>query len=501
MTHTPHTPLIVVLRALFLRHAHVLQILSWLVIGFSLAFLVPLAWSIVDGLRQVDVWLHGFLLTLGSGLLLWLASRRHRAELSVKDGFLLVNLVWTVLPAFAAVPLLEAIPGISWTDAYFEAVSALTATGATVIAGLDLLDPAANLWRCFLQLIGGLGIMLLAVAVLPFLGLGGTQLFKAEMPGPMKDTRLTPRIAETARGLWSMYFLLSAACLLAYRWGGMSWMDAFMHMCTTVGLGGFSSHDQSFGYWKSAQLEWTAVIFMALAGVSFARYFMVWRLRSLRPLTQDAEVRAYLLVLVLAVLAIWLLLVLQGQEGDVGDRLRTAAFQVVSVATTTGYATTNYLLWPALGPVLLLFLGTFVSCAGSTGGGIKMVRMLVLVKLAKHELVRAMHPRVVNPLTLGRATVAQSVVWVIMAFMLIYGGCMVGLTLVLLATGLDMVTAFTAVIACLNNIGPGLGKVGPAGNYAVMTDFQTWVLTFAMLLGRLELISVLVLFTPQFWRR
>ncbi|MDR0275101.1 MAG: TrkH family potassium uptake protein [Burkholderiaceae bacterium] len=492
------------LHGVFLRHAHVLLILSWLVLGFSLAFCVPLIWGLLDeSMRQERIWLHGLLVTLGVGLALWLACRRYRAELSVKDGFLLVNLVWTVLPALAAVPLLEAIPGIGWTDAYFEAMSALTATGATVLVGLDQLDPAANLWRCFLQLIGGLGIMLLAVAVLPFLGLGGTQLFKAEMPGPMKDTRLTPRIAETARGLWGVYFLLSAACLLAYRWGGMSWLDAFMHMCTTVGLGGFSSHDQSFGYWNSPQLEWTAVVFMALAGVSFARYFMVWRLRSLRPLTQDAEVRAYALVLTLAVLAVWLLLALHGQPGGggIGEQLRMAAFQVVSVATTTGYATTDYGLWPKFAPVLLLFLGTFVSCAGSTGGGIKMVRMLVLVKLAGRELVRAIHPRVVNPLTLGRVAVPPSVVWAIMAFMLIYGGCMVGLTLLLLTSGLDVVTAFTAVTACLNNIGPGLGKVGPASNYAAMTGFQIWVLTLAMLLGRLELISVLVLFTPQFWRR
>ncbi|MFV0679254.1 TrkH family potassium uptake protein [Ottowia sp.] len=491
------------LRTLFRRHAHVLLVLSWLVMGFSFAFLVPLIWSWLDqDLKQEHVWLRAMVLTLSAGVLLWAACRKHTAELSVKDGFLLVNLVWTVLPAFAAVPLMTAVPGISWTDAYFEAVSALTATGATALAGLDLLDPAANLWRCFLQLIGGLGIMLLAVAVLPFLGLGGTQLFKAEMPGPMKDTRLTPRIAETARGLWGVYFLLSGACLLAYRWGGMTWLDAFMHMCTTVGLGGFSSHDQSFGYWNSPQLEWTAVIFMTLAGVSFARYFMVWRLRTLRPLRQDSEVRAYFLTIVLSVLAIWLLLALHGRdEASVGDKLRMAAFQVVSVGTTTGYATTDYLLWPAFGPVLLLFLGCFMSCAGSTGGGIKMVRMLVLIKLAKHELVRAMHPRVVNPLTLGRNTVGQQVVWVIMAFMLIYGGCMVGLTLLLLASGLDMVTAFTGVIACLNNIGPGMGKVGPSGNFAVLTDFQTWVLTIAMLLGRLELISMLVLFTPQFWRR
>ena len=484
------------------RFAATFLVLSWVIMGFSFAFLVPMAWDwFGEGGQHTRTWAWCFLFTLATGTWLWWRTRQTSRELSVRDGFLLVTLVWVVLPAYAALPLLFVVHGISFTDAYFEAMSGLTATGATSLAGLDLLAPSVNIWRCFLQLIGGLGIMLLAVAVLPFLGLGGTQLFKAEMPGPMKDTRLTPRIAETARGLWGVYFLLSIACLLAYRWGGMTWLDAFMHMCTTVGLGGFSSHDQSFGYWNSPQLEWTAVIFMTLAGISFARYFMVWRLRSLRPLLHDSEVRAYLVVLLLSVLAIWLMLALQTSDGSLTDRLRAAAFQVVSVGTTTGYATTDYLLWPAFGPVLLLFLGTFLSCAGSTGGGIKMVRMLVLIQLAKHELVRAMHPRVVNPLSLGGVHVPKNVVWVIMAFMLIYGGCIVGLTLVLLATGLDMVSAFTGVIACLNNIGPGLGKVGPAGNYAVLTDFQTWVLTFAMLLGRLELISVLVLFTPQFWRR
>ncbi|MCB2071992.1 MAG: TrkH family potassium uptake protein, partial [Ottowia sp.] len=260
------------------RFDAVFFMLARLVTVFSLAFLVPLVWTWADDdLKEIEIWLGSFLATLCCGLLLWALTRRARRELDVRDGFLLVNLVWLVLPAFAALPLYFAVPGIGWSKAYFEAMSGLTATGATAIAGLDLLDPAANIWRCLLQLIGGLGIMLLAVAVLPFLGLGGMQLFKAEMPGPMKDTRLTPRIAETARGLWSVYFVLSAACLLAYRWGGMSWQDAFMHMCTTLGLGGFSSHDRSFGYWNSPVLEWTAVVFMSLAGINFARYFMVWR--------------------------------------------------------------------------------------------------------------------------------------------------------------------------------------------------------------------------------
>ncbi len=484
------------------RFAATLLVLSWVIMGFAFAFLVPLAWDwFGEGGRHWRVWAWCFAFTLASGAWLWARHRRTEDELTVRDGFLLVTLVWLVLPAYAALPLLYVLPGIGWTGAYFEAMSGLTATGATTLAGLDQLAPSVNIWRCFLQLVGGLGIMLLAVAILPLLGLGGTQLYKAEMPGPMKEQRLTPRVAETARGLWGVYFVLSLACFLAYRWGGMSWPDAFMHMCTTVGLGGLSSHDQSFGYWNSPELEWIAVLFMTLAGVSFARYFLMWRLHSLQPLARDAEVRAYAWVLVLSTVVITAMLLVNGVYPDFATALRQAAFQVVSVATTTGYATTDYLLWPTFVPVLLLFLGCFVSCAGSTGGGIKMVRMLVLVKLAQRELVRILHPRVVRPITLGRATVPPDVIWAVMAFMLIYGGVMVGLTMAMLATGLDVVTSFTAVLGSLNNIGPGMGKVGPSGNFGGLTNVQIWVCTLAMLLGRLELLSVLVLFTPQFWRR
>ena len=484
------------------RLAPALYVLSWALMGFAFAFWVPLVWDgLGEGHRHAPVWLGCFAFSLASGLLLWLRNRRLAGELSVRDGFLLVSLVWLVLPAYAALPLYLVIPDLSWSQAYFEAMSGLTATGATSLSGLDALPTSINIWRCFLQLIGGLGIMLLAVAVLPFLGLGGLQIYRAEMPGPMKDTRLTPRIAETARGLWIVYFVLSLACLLAYRAGGMNWADAFMHMCTTVGLGGLSSHDQSFGYWNSPMLEWTAVLFMALSGISFARYFMVWRHRSLHPLTRDTEVRAYSLVLLVATGLVLGMLVLEGVQPNTGTAARQAAFHVVSVATTTGFSTTDYQLWPSFVPVLLLLLGSFVSCAGSTGGGIKMVRMLVLLRVAQRELLRIIHPRVVHPVTLSGRPVSPNVLATVMAFMLIYGGVMVVLTMVLLASGLDVVTAFSAIIACLNNIGPGLGQVGPAGNYGVFNDFQVAVCALAMLLGRLELLSVLVLLTPQFWRR
>ena len=480
----------------------VLAVLSRVLAGFSLAFLVPLAWAVgMDQPLQVQVWAGAMVLTLASSAVLWQITRRSRRELMPKDGFLLVTLVWVVLPTFSALPLLFTVPGITWTIAYFEAMSALTATGSTALVGLDQLPVSVNVWRCFLQYIGGLGIILLVVAVLPMLGLGGLQLYRAETPGPLKHTKLTPRIAETARGLWTVYFVLSTACLLAYRWAGMSWADAFMHMCTTMGLGGFSSHDASFGHWDSAAIESVAIVFMTLSGISFARYFLVWRNRSARVLWRDTEVRAYVIVLVGSTALLSALLTVHGTYDGFLPALRAAAFQVVSLATTTGYASADYALWPVFAPVLLIFLGCFASCAGSTGGGIKMVRMLLLVKQARRELVRIIHPRVVNPVTLGGATVPAAVLAAVLAFMLIYGASTVGLTMLMLLSGLDLVTGFSAVIVTLNNIGPGMGLVGPASNFAVLTDFQLWICTWAMLLGRLELLSVLVLFTPQFWRK
>lgn len=480
----------------------VLALLSRILMAFAFAMLVPMAWALSEDAEHLrTVWGVCFGLTFGSGWLLWLLTKSHRRELLSRDGFLLVNLVWVVLTAYAAVPLVFTVPGITVSQAYFEAMSALTATGATALSGLDGLPVSVNIWRCFLQLVGGLGIMLLVVAVLPLLGLGGVQLYKAETPGPMKDTKFTPRIAETARGLWGVYFLFSVACLLAYRWAGMSWADAFMHMCTTMGLGGFSSHDASFGHWDSARMETVAIIFMTLAGISFVRYFVVIRSLSLRPISNDREIRTYFTVLAVSIALVSIMLLEHRVHDDFLEALRSSAFHVVSLATTTGYASADYAQWPPFIPVLLMFLGCFVSCAGSTGGGIKMVRMVLLVKQARREMVRIIHPRVVNPVTLGGQTIPSSVMTAVLGFMLIYGAATMGLTFLMLLSGLDIVTAFSAVVATVNNIGPGLGQVGPASNFGVLSPFQLWVLSFAMLLGRLELLTVLVLFTGHFWRR
>jgi trk system potassium uptake protein len=479
----------------------VIALIGRMVLIFALLMAVPLAFAVVGGDAAEQAFVQGLLGTLAAGALMSLATRRFRRELQPRDGFLLVGLTWLVLPAFGALPLLLALPELSVTDAYFEAMSAFTATGATVLTGLENLPLSVNVWRCFMMLVGGLGIIVLAVAILPLLGVGGSQLFRAETAGPMKDQKLTPRIADTARAIWVAYALLAMSCTLAYRWAGMSWVDAFLHMCSTVSLGGFSSYDASFGHWNSPLIEGVAVVFMLLSGISLTLYFLAWRARSLAPLWRSVELRAFYGVLLGSITLIVAYLVLGGIYPDVGEALRHTVFHVVSVATTTGYAARDYAQWPLFAPMLIILLGCFATCAGSTGGGIKMIRLLILLAQARREMVRIVHPRAVNPVVIGGRPVSDATVQGVIAFMMIYGVTIVGLTMVLLFSGLDPVTAFTAVVACVNNIGPGLGEVGPATNFSGLTDFQTWVCTLAMLLGRLELLSVLVLLTPSFWRR
>ena len=479
----------------------ILAVLGGILMLFAFAMLVPLAFAYFGHDGALMAYDEAILLTFGCGLLLFLACRRYKRELQPRDGFLLVSLVWAVLPAFGALPLMVYLPDLSFTDAYFEAVSGLTTTGSTVLTGLDALPTSINVWRCLMVLIGGMGILVLAVAILPLLGVGGSQLFKAETPGPMKDQKLTPRIAETARGLWVVYFAIAAACFFAYRVAGMGWADAFMHMCSTMGLGGFSSHDASFGQFDSPAIEAVAIFFMLIAGVNFALYFVAWKRRSLLCVWRDTEARLFVATMVVSVLGIAAFLAANAVYPTFGEALRHAAFNVVSIATTTGFASVDYAQWPIFAPVAMLFLCCFATCAGSTGGGIKMIRALLLLKGARRELRRIVHPRAVVPVTLGSAVVDAQVLSSVLAFMLFYGAVMVAATMLLLFSGLDVVTAFTAVIASINNTGPGLGGVGPAGTYQGLTDFQTWVCSITMLLGRLELFSILVLFTASFWRK
>jgi trk system potassium uptake protein TrkH len=482
------------------RFYPVVRVFGVLLTGFALTLLVPLAYSWVIGDGALSAYDEAFFLTLATGLGLWWSARKEAGDLKVRDGFLMVVMVWTLLPVFASLPFVLHLQ-ISFTDAYFEAVSGLTTTGATVLSGLDTMAPSINLWRGLLVWLGGMGLIVLAVAVLPLLGIGGRQMFKAETPGPMKDSQLTPRLAGTAKGLWGVYFAITLACILGFRLAGMEWFDAVMHAFATMGLGGFSSHDASFGHFDSPEIEAVAIFFMLLAGINFASHFLAVHGRSLAPYRHDPELPWFLAITLGSVVAIAVYLHVQGTYPDLGTALRFAAFNVVSIATTTGFANTDYNLWPMFAPLWMLFLCSFATSAGSTGGGIKMIRAIILYRQVYRELVQAMHPNAVWPIRVGGRPVPQNIISAVLAFGFAYMCIIVALTLLMSFSGLDIVTGFSAVVASINNTGPGLNQVGPATTFEVLTDFQTWVCTLAMLLGRLELFTLLVVLTPAFWRK
>jgi trk system potassium uptake protein TrkH len=475
--------------------------LGLIAVTMSAFHLLPIAVSLYYRDGAVNAFIVSMAVNIAVGGMIWLLTRGYRGALGPRDGMLMVVLAWAGGAAFATLPLLLLIPGLSFTDAYFEAVSGLTTTGATVLSNLDTLPPSLNLWRCLLVWLGGMGLIVLAVAVLPLLGVGGRQIMRAETPGPMKDTQLTPRITETAKALWVVYALISLACAVSYLAAGMSVFDAVVHMFSTMGLGGFSNHDASFGYWNSPTIEAASIAFMLLAGINFGTHFLAFRAHSFRPYRRDPEVGLFIAIIVASCVGIAIYLLLAGTYPGFLTALRYASFNVVSIATTTGYANTDYNMWPIFAPMWMLFLCSFVSCSGSTGGGVKMIRAQLLGVQVYREFIKLLHPHAVTPLKLRDQVVENKVIFAVLAFMFVYISLIVIMTLALLATGLDAITAFTAVIACINNTGPGLNQVGPATTYAVLGDFQTWVCTFAMLVGRLELFTLLIVFTPAFWRK
>lgn len=477
-----------------------LHLLGGVITIFSFAMLVPLAFALGTHDPGARAYSNSFFITLLCGAAVFMATRLQEHEPRPRDGFLLVALTWTIIPAFAALPFLLHLPRLHFAAAYFEAVSGLTTTGATVFSGLDSLPASINVWRCFLVWIGGLGVLVLAIAILPLLAVGGSQIYRAHTPGPMKDTRLTPRIMETARGLYGIYVGISGVCFLALRGAGMTWFDAFCHMCAIMGLGGFSTHDASYAYFNSPLIECVTVIFMCVAALNFATHFLVLRRRQLRLYSRDPQTKWFFGILATAVLLITFFLMDKGTYPDFWTAFRYALFNTVSLATTTGFSNTDYNQWPAFAPMLMLLLCCFLSCSGSTGGGIKLIRVLLLLKQAKHEITRVLHPKTVNPIRLGGEIVQSRAIFSVLAFMMVYGATVIVATMALLFSGLDTITSFSAAIACINNTGPGLNQVGPASNYGGLTDFQAFVCVAAMLLGRLELFSLMVLFTPAFWR-
>ena len=475
------------------------RILGLLLMLFSVSMLPPIPVSLWYNDGSTFAFLSGFAATFTAGALIWWPVRNDTRELRLRDGFLVVAAFWVVLGSFGAAPLLFARePAMNLTDAVFEAVSGLTTTGATVLSGLDQLPPAILYYRQQLQWLGGMGIIVLAVAVLPMLGVGGMQLYRAETPGPVKDTKLTPRITETAKALWYIYLGLTIACALGYWAAGMTLFDAICHAFSTVAIGGFSTHDASIGYFDSAAIDFIAVLFMFLAGVNFSLHFIAWRSRSVRHYAQEPEFRAYLTVMGGLLAFVLVRLYSQDVYPSLGETLVTGLFQTVSVATTTGFTTTNFAAWPGALPVVLLFSSFIGGCAGSTGGGMKVIRVLLLYRQGMREVRRLVHPNAEMPVKLGSVAVPQRVVDAVWGFFAVYVVLFAIMMTVLLATGLDQVTAFAAIAASLNNLGPGLGDV--ANGFGSLNNVAKWVCVLAMLLGRLEIFTLLVLVSRTFWR-
>jgi len=468
---------------------------------FGLMYVLPIAWSLLVQDGAVIDFVAAALINAFVGLGLATATHRFRRELKPRDGFLLVTLSWALMSASAAIPLMIALPGLTFTDAYFEAMSGLTTTGSTILNHLDELPQSINLWRHTLHWIGGVGIIVLAVAVLPLLGVGGMQLYKAETPGPVKDEKLTPRITETAKALWFTYLAITIVGVVALHLAGMSWFDAICHCFSAISLGGFSTHDRSVGFFNSSAIELVLVVIMVIASLNFSRHFLAFRNLTLKPYKSDSEGKAVLIVLGASVLVVTMMLWLGGTYPGFAQALRHSLFNVVSIATTTGFVTENYEHWPAFIPVWMLFLSCITCSTGSTGGGIKMFRTLMLVRHARRELKLLVHPSAVIPIRIGGVAIPDRVAYSVLAFIFLYFGAILVLTFAMLATGLDLVSSFSAIVGSVNSVGPGLGEVGPATNFAPLSDIQTWICSAAMLIGRLEIFSVLVLFTATFWRR
>jgi trk system potassium uptake protein TrkH len=464
---------------------------------YSLSFIPSFCIALLYADGQWSIFAESLLITAVAGVVLWFFNTRHRSELSVRDGFLVVALFWALLGVVGALPFLLGLH-LNVTDAIFESVSGFTTTGATVVVGLDQLPKSILYHRQQIQWLGGMGIIVLAVAILPLLGVGGMQLYRAEASGVAKHEKLTPRIAETARMLWAIYFSLTIACALSYWVAGMDLFDAVGHAFATVATGGFSTHDASLGHYDSPIIEMIAIVFMLAGGVNFAIHFMAWRRMSLQPYRADPEFRVYGALFVLATVFVAASLYWTDAYTGVSESLRYAVFQVATILTSTGFATANFAEWPLHIPLILVILSFTGGCAGSTAGGIKVMRIMLLAKLGVRQLFQLAHPQSVSLVKLGTVPVPDEVILSVWGFYVLYVVTALLLTVAMMAAGLDLESAFGAVVATINLLGPGLGEV--AGTFATVSPVIKWLGVFGMLAGRLEVFTLLILFLPSYWR-
>ncbi|MEI8705105.1 TrkH family potassium uptake protein [Pseudoalteromonas sp. B62] len=477
----------------------IIKILGQLVALFSIT-MVPLALvSLIYKDGGGVPFVLAFIFSVVIGMMAYYPNRHENGDLKAREGFLIVVLFWLVLGAFASLPLIFLQePNLSLADAVFEAFSGLTTTGATVLTGIEYLPKSVLFYRQQLQWFGGMGIIVLAVAILPMLGVGGMQLYRAEIPGPVKDSKMTPRIADTAKHLWYIYVSLTLTCMLAYWAAGMSWFDAICHAFSTVAIGGFSTYDASIGHFDSPVINFICVFFLIIAAINFSLHYAAVSSRNVRVYLRDPEFKVFLCIQLALVVICFTVLSSNEIYANGDETLDQALFQAVSMSTTAGFATDNFSTWPLFLPILLIFSSFIGGCAGSTGGGMKVVRVFLLYLQGVRELNRLVHPRAIYSIKLGRKALPDKVVEAVWGFFSAYALVFIIIMLALMGTGMDNITAFSATAACLNNLGPGLGDV--ASHYGAITDGAKWLLTIAMVFGRLEIFTLLVLFTPTFWR-
>lgn len=476
------------------------RILGLLLMLFSLTMLPPVFVSLQFGDGNSLPFFHAFLALLVVGALAWWPVRMRMRELRLRDGFLIVALFWVVLGAAGAVPLLLSDRlNLSLTDAIFEAVSGFTTTGAIIFPSIERLPASVLYYRSQVEWLGGIGIVVLAVALLPMLGVGGMQLLRAETPGPVKDSKLTPRITQTAKALWIIYVTITIACAAAYWAAGMTPFDAIAHSFSTVSTGGNSTHDTSLAYYDNPVIETIAIVFMFIGGVNFSLHFLAWRHRRLTSYLRDPEFRMFVRILVLSIALYTLVLWLTRHIHEPGEAFRLAVFQAVSMQTTAGFVTDDFAHWPGALPVILVLSAFVGGCAGSTSGGMKIVRWLLIWKQGQREVNQLVHPSAELPVKLGTKPIDMRVIDAVWGFFAVYVIAFGVLMVLLLATGVDQVTAFSAIAACMTNTGTGLGAV--AANFTELSDPGKWICVLAMLLGRLEVFPLLVLISPTFWRR
>ena len=476
----------------------VIRILGLLLMLFSLAIIPPIIVSLVFQDNETWSFFYAGILIFVSGLLLWLPAAQAKTDLKLRDGFIIVVLFWFVLSSFASLPMiLSDSLEISITNAIFESVSGLTTTGATILNGIDALPESILFYRQYLQWLGGLGIIVLAVAVLPMLGVGGMQLYKAEVAGPIKN-KITPRITETAKWLWIVYLTMTILCGLGYYLAGMTIFDSICHSFSTIAIGGFSTHDASFGFYDNQWIELVAIIFMLAAGLNFSLHYLAFKNKSIQAYKDDNESFSFIFITIFISILTILYIYQLTSEMNTREIIRNT-FYAVSISTTTGFTNANYFNYVGFLPILLILFSFVGGCAGSTAGGMKVIRVILLLKQGYRELIRLIHPNSKIKVKVGNSAINERTLETIWGFFAIYVFVFFTVMLLLMLSGLDFLTSFSAVAATINNLGPGQGEV--INNYSNLTDVNKWILSFSMIVGRLEIFTLLVIFTPDFWRK